>query len=200
MLPKRADRLIGSHERVERIEACFRTRRGVCAPAVKANGCARIGYQRVGRQILRRGMHHHRAVDIAEGTAPRHKLLAAAALLGRRAEIPYFSRKIVLKRRKREGGSQTSRGDNVVSAGVTDIGKRIVFRYQGDAGAGAADFGDKARVESVRVARHAHAMAFKGFAKGSDGFKFLEAEFGIGINFPRNPAKVGARAPTVPRS
>lgn len=96
-------------------------------------------------------MYHHRAIDIAEGTMPRHKFLAAAALLRRRPEIAYFSREFVLKRRQREGRSQTGRGDNIMSAGVTDIGKRIVFRNQGDAWTRAADFRDKTGIESVRT-------------------------------------------------
>ena len=44
------------------------------------------------------------------------------------------------------------------------------------------------------MARHAHAMAFEGFAKGSDGLKFLEAEFGIGVNFPRNRGQSGGQS------
>ena len=80
------------------------------------------------------GVHHQRGVDAVERAPPRHQLLAAAALLGGRAEHAHAPGQLAAERRERERRADAGGRDQVVAAGVADLRQRVVLGEQRDAG------------------------------------------------------------------
>jgi hypothetical protein len=73
-------------------------------------------------------VHHHRSVNAGERAALEEEDLSPAALFGRRADDAHGQVEIVDERREREAGADRGRGDDVVTARVTDARQRVILR------------------------------------------------------------------------
>ena len=71
-------------------------------------------------------------MDAGEGAAFEHEHLAPAALLGRRAEHADRQAELVGHRGQRQAGPDGGGGDDVVPAGVPDVGQGVVLGADGD--------------------------------------------------------------------
>ena len=136
LLAQQGDAVVGVDQRVERVAALpGRGRRVRVAPA-------ELDHAGVDRQHRRRdhvghaGMDHHRRADVLEGAGLDQLDLAAAALLGRRAEHAHGAGDAVLLQRRRdaEPGRDAGGGDQVVPAGVADQRQRVVLAEHRDGG------------------------------------------------------------------
>ena len=84
------------------------------------------------RQVGVGRVHHEGGLDAVEGAAPGHDDLAAAALLGGRAEHGQAAARRVGDGRRRQRRAQPGGGDHVVTAGVADVGQGVVLAQDGD--------------------------------------------------------------------
>src|SRR5437870_13807400 len=78
-------------------------------------------------------MNHHRRMDSVERAPLEEESFAVAELFGRRADDRQRDAEIVDEVAQRDRGAEPDRGDQVVSAGVTDHGQRVVFRTDREA-------------------------------------------------------------------
>lgn len=83
--------------------------------------------ERLGACDIDRSGMDHRRVQAVERAALQHDDLAAAALLGRGAEHRDGQAEVVSARREGAGGADRGRGDDVVLAGVSESGQRVVL-------------------------------------------------------------------------
>ena len=73
-------------------------------------------------------MHHHRCVHAVERAAFEEEDLAASALLGWCPDDGDREAELVDERCERDRCSDCRRGDDVVTACMTDAGQRVVLR------------------------------------------------------------------------
>ena len=85
-----------------------------------------------GEEIAVEGMEHHGGVDAGEGPGLEELDLAPAALLGGRADELDRPDDGVALPRQGEEGAERPRRDEVVPAGVADLGQRVVLGEDGD--------------------------------------------------------------------
>ena len=83
-------------------------------------------------QVGAGGVDHHRRVDAVERALLGHEDLAAAALLGRRAEDDDPAAELVGERGGGQPGAEPGGADDVVPAGVADAGQGVVLAQHGD--------------------------------------------------------------------
>ena len=88
------------------------------------------------------GVDHHRGVDIVEEAALDEADLAAAALLGRRAQQRQLEAQLIGQRRQRQRSTQAGGADDVVAAGMADAGQRVVLGADGDVQRARAELAD----------------------------------------------------------
>ena len=107
--------------------------RGRCVGLASAEVDVVVGHGEAGgRQALGRpGVHHHGGVDAGEGAAFEHEDLAAAALLGGGAEHADGEPELVGHGGQGQPGPDRGGGDDVVTAGVADVGQGVVFGAHG---------------------------------------------------------------------
>ena len=127
VLAQQADPDLRDGQRVGAVDALLGPRRGVRGLAPVAD--LPVADRQAGHRLTldRRGVHHHRRVDAVEGAALEHQDLAAAALLGRRAEHLHGQPEVVGERGEREAGAGGRGGDDVVAARVADPGQGVVL-------------------------------------------------------------------------
>ena len=126
LLAQQADRHLGHGQRVLRVDPL--PGRGRSVRLAPGEGHVEVGHGEAGRQALGRpGVDHHRRVHAGEGAALEHEDLAAAALLGRRAEHADGEPEVVGHLGQRQAGPDGGRGDDVVAAGVAHVGERVVL-------------------------------------------------------------------------
>ena len=85
---------------------------------------------------------HHRRVDAVEGARVDEPQLAATGLLGGRAQDGDAQAELLGHGSEREARADAGRRDDVVAAGMPDLGQRVVLDADGDVqgtGAGPAD-------------------------------------------------------------
>ena len=127
LLPPQPDRAEQQDHRVEGVPAPPRIR-------------GRVGLQPVEHDldVLRRereradvaavaGVEEQRRVDALEQAVLDHELLAAAPLLGRRAEEHDLARDLVGQRGQADRRADAARGHRVVAAAVAEPGQRVVL-------------------------------------------------------------------------
>ena len=73
-------------------------------------------------------MDHHRRVHAGERAAVEEVHFAAAAFFGRRPDHGDGEPELVDERRQRQARADRGRGDDVVTARMTDSGERVVLR------------------------------------------------------------------------
>ena len=128
------------------------------------------------------GVHHHRRVTPVEGAPFEHEDLAAAALLGRRAEHLHGDAEVVGQGGQSQAGADRRRGDDVVPAGVTDAGEGVVLGADGDGQRPAAGGGDEGRRQvGTRPMSTVNPPALKGLGDPRDRLLLLEGQLGIGV-------------------
>ena len=142
VLAEEADRRLGDGDRVGGVHAELGKGGGVrrLAGVVDVEGGPRE-HRRLGG-VDRRRMHHERGVNPGEGAALQEQDLAAAALLGGRPDDADGQADVVRDPRRRDGGTERDRRDDVVPARVAHAGQRVVLgteREMQRAAAGARD-------------------------------------------------------------
>ena len=91
-------------------------------------------------EVFRRcRVHHQRRVHAVERAALEHQDLAAATFFGGCADDRERDAEFVDERCEGEPGADRARGDDVVSAGVTDHGQRVVLGADRDVQRSVAD-------------------------------------------------------------
>src|SRR2546423_5701367 len=92
------------------------------------------GESNMGNQIAIEGVEHHGGVDVAEHASFEHLDFAPAAFLGRSAEEIDGTAELVAYVVKSQESAERAGGDEIVPAGVPEIGKSVVLRENGDLG------------------------------------------------------------------
>ncbi|WP_371801297.1 hypothetical protein OHA38_37365 [Streptomyces sp. NBC_01732] len=101
-----------------------------------------------------KGVHHHRHCHIVEGAAFEHQHLAASLLLGRGAEELHPAAEFVGDRGQRDRRARTGGADDVVPAGMADLGQRVVLRAHPDRQVTTAVLGGQRRRQIAHRAIH----------------------------------------------
>lgn len=125
--------------------------------------------------------HHERNVDVLKSASLEEILFTAARLLGRRAQQlhPALDAKLVERIRQGQKRRHAGRGNEVVSAGVANVGKGVVLAVEVDeAAAGAAD-SLKRRLQAIGVAGDLAALGLEKGAEDFVGAVFFVSEFGV---------------------
>ena len=157
------DALVGQGVLPEGRDVQVAEHRGVEGVATEVGEGGRVGgLPRVGGDELLDGDHlhagevvagrvdHQRGVDAVEGTLAGHQDLAAATLLGGRAEHHHSSTRLGCHRGRGQAGAETGGGDDVVPARVAEAGQGVVLEQHGDGGARLAGPRRERRVDAVR--------------------------------------------------
>jgi hypothetical protein len=127
VLAQRRHRLIADHQCIEGVDAAFGHGRRMGGPAVVHDVELRHGDARHVHQVHAGGVDHECGVHTLEGSLARHQLLAATVLLGGGAQQAHTPGQPVAQARQRQRRAQAGGGDQVVSAGVPHLGKRVVL-------------------------------------------------------------------------
>ncbi len=102
-----------------------------------------------GRDIHRPGMHHHGHRQVVEDSGVEHQDFSAAELLGRCAQQRNRQVELFGDIGQCQRGAHCRRGDDVVTAGMTDPGQRVVLSAHADGQRTAAEVGPKSGVQST---------------------------------------------------
>src|SRR5699024_943174 len=98
--------------------------------------------------VIAVAVDHDGRVEAVEGAAASHDLLAGVPFLGRRAQqhdgAGHGVRVGLIEGVQGEEGADSCGGDDVVSAGVADLGQGVVFGQNGD-GAAVAGAGGRSQ-------------------------------------------------------
>ena len=137
-------------------------------------------------------MQHHRRRDVVEGAGLEHQRLAAAGLLGGRAEQHDRHAQLVGDLGQRQRGTDRRRGDDVVPAGMTDPGQRVVLRADADDQRPAAEVGAERGVQAAgRRGDLEAALGDQRLGLGAAAV-FVERQLGLGVNRMRQLDQVAA--------
>src|SRR5687768_8552536 len=127
-------------------------------------------------------MDHHRRVHAVEGAALEHEDLAAAALLGRRAEHLHRDAEVVGQRSQRHSRAHARGGDDVVAARVPDAGQRVVFGADADHKRAAACRRHKGGGQVAHARLDVEPPVRQQLGTPCGGTLLLEAELGVGVD------------------
>ena len=139
---------------------------------------------------------HHRRVDVLEHAALDQLHLAAAPLLGRRADHLHAPRRqLVAHGRQRGAGAGAGRRDDVVTAGVADGRQRVVLAEDRDGGAAAVvDRAAERRGDASHPALDLEALRAQEVAEPAGRLDLLETEFRIVVDLSRKFFQVVGQA------
>jgi hypothetical protein len=126
------------------------------------------------------GVIHHGGVDVFEHAGFEQAHLAAAAFLRRGADELDAARRGGAARgsREREEGAERAGRDQVVAAGVADLGQRVVLGEDRDLGMAAADARSKCRRQAAERALDRQALGLDRLAQPRGGAVLFEGELG----------------------
>ncbi len=139
-------------------------------------------------------MHHQRRVYIGEHAALDQDHLAAPALLGRRANHDHAAGQFVHHRPQAHARGDGRRADDVVAAGVPDLGQGVVLGHQRDG----RPIGDAARLGPKRGRQPAdpafddQSMLRQCIAQKCGRLEFLEGQLGLAVDRGADPEELGA--------
>ena len=94
-------------------------------------------------------MDHQREMLVAEDAGVDQRLLAVAALLGRRPDHAHAQADLVGDRGEADRRTERGCGDDVVAARVADLGQRVVLGDDGDVQRPGTEAGCECRLESA---------------------------------------------------
>ena len=158
VLPQGSHVHIAQDHRVQGVQPLFGRRRSVGCPTLVDDLCLLNCQAGDVLQVGVGGVNHHRRLHVLKGTAVRHDDLATATLLGRRAEDPNPASHVVHHRCRCEAGTQASRGDHVVPAGVPDTGQCVVFTQHRQPRSLSPGISLKGGIEAVSATHHRQAL------------------------------------------
>ncbi len=183
VLAQLRDRLIGRDHRIERVQPAIGHGGGMRRAAVIDRLHFADRDARHGDEIHVGGMDHHRRIDAFEGALARHQFLAAETFLRRRAEIAHAAGQAAVEFRQGQRRAQSGRRDDVVSAGMTDAGQRVVFGQDGDGrSALLAELGGVGGVESERSALIGDPMGFDRCTQSIGRLEFLQRQLRLAMD------------------
>ncbi len=120
VLAQVGNRLISEQQAVQCVETLVRHGRSMCRATVVDHLHFRHADARHAGQIDAGGVNHHGRVHPFECARPCHQFLAAAFLLGGCAQQAHAAGQCVGNRMQAKCRTQRRRGDDVVTAGMTD--------------------------------------------------------------------------------
>ncbi len=148
-------------------------------------------------RIAIEGVEHHRGVDASEGTGVEQPDLAAAALLRGRADEIDRAREGIALPREREERAQRAARDEVVPAGVSDLGERVVLGEDGDLRpCAAADARAEGGGEAAEAPLDGHARGLHGLGDPRGGAVLLVTKLRCAWILDETSRSVGATAST----
>ena len=152
LLPQQPDGHLRDGHRVGGVDAQIRRDGGVRFAAAVVHG--HLGQRQRARRgdVDRPGMQHHRRRDVVEHPGLEHQRLTAAGLLGGSAQQRHRQPEFVGHLGQRQRGTHRRRRDDVVAAGVTDPGQRVVLGAHPDHQRSAAEVGAKRGVQAAGAA------------------------------------------------
>ncbi len=129
-------------------------------------------------------VNHHCGVHALEHAGLDQLDLAAATLLGRRADhLDAPGRELVAHGRERGARARPRGRDDVVAAGVPDGGQRVVLAQDGDGGAVAGfQGGAERRLDAGHAALDLEALAGEIVRQPAGGLHFLVGQLGIVVD------------------
>jgi hypothetical protein len=146
-------------------------------------------------QVDARRVHHQRGVDAVEGALSRHELLAAAVLLGGRAQHPHPAPQLVRHRRQGQPRADARGRDQVVPAGVAHLRQGVVLGQQRHTGAAVgAELRGECRLEAVDTGFDLEARPAERRREQRCRLVLLEGQLGIGVNGAGDPQQLVAHA------
>ncbi len=178
LLAVQRDALVGQVHRVERVAAHERLGRGVRGDAGERRAQLPAAEEDRLADVVGERVHHQRRVDAVEGALAGHQLLAAAALLGRRAHPHHAAGELLAHRGEREERADAAGRDHVVAAGVADAGQRVVLAEHGDRRP-LAERRLERRLHAVRRAGDLEAPALDQLGQRGRRAVLLEADLGV---------------------
>ncbi len=95
------------------------------------------------------GMRHHRHRDVVERPGLQQQRFATAGLLGGGAQQRHPQAQVVGHLGQRQRGTHRRRGDDVVAAGMPDLGQRVILGADPDNQRSAAEVGAKGGVQTT---------------------------------------------------
>ena len=129
-------------------------------------------------------VYHHRRVDALEDTAANQLHLAAATLLGRRADdVDPAPGKPLAHGGQAQAGAGAGRGDHVVTASVADAGQCVVLTHDGDRRPIArVQRGPERGVDASDAALDLEALGAEELDEPAGRLDFLVAELGMVVD------------------
>lgn len=96
-------------------------------------------------------MHHQTRITTLIGSSIKQLKLTTTTLLSRRTQQPHPTRETRLLQRSRstEESRERSSGNEVMSAGMSDAGKRIILGVVDDETAAGSVLGAESRIKSI---------------------------------------------------
>ncbi len=127
-------------------------------------------------------MDHHRRVYTVEDAGIEHGDLAAAALFGRRADDPHRESEILGAAQERDAGPHRRGGDQIVAAGVTDFGQRVVLSADAEDHRARARLGDEGGFHPGRAASNLEAGLGQRLCRPRAGPLLFEGQLGVVVD------------------
>src|SRR5262249_19133396 len=196
LLPQHADVVERLNHRVERVDALPRVGRRVRGLARELEAGAHDAEQILVHDPAIEAVDHHRGVHVLEDAAPDELDLAAAALLGGRAD----DLDATLRQPVPDGGERRARagaggGDDVVAARVTDAGQSVVLAENRDRRSftqveRAAERG----VHAGQSALDLESLLVEELDEPRGSLDFLEAELRVVMDLTREFLEIGGKA------
>ena len=165
---------------VERVAAQMGRRRGVRRLPLVVDLHLGHGEGAEPEQVTVGRMDHHGRGQPLEEPGLDHEDLAAAALLGRRAQDAHPSAGLVSERRGGQASTQSSCRDHVVAARVADPRERVVLQQDADIRPVMAGRRHERRLEVGGVAARCESLGLEHLGQQVVGVTLLEAGLGLG--------------------
>jgi hypothetical protein len=121
----------GLDDGLERVDAEIGRARRMRGLAVEDELHPTARQRSASHHVAARRMQHERGVDVVEHAGLGEQDLAAAALLGRRADDQHAPGKALAAPGEGEAGAERARGDDVVAARMPDTRQRVVLGQDG---------------------------------------------------------------------
>ena len=127
-------------------------------------------------------MHHHGGVHAVEHAGIEHQDLATTTLFGRCPDDPHGKPELVGERGEGEAGADGGGRDDVVPAGMTDAGQRVVLGADGDGQRSAARGGGESGVEAGHARLDRQAGRIEHLDQPGARAVLLEGELGVAVD------------------
>ena len=137
-------------------------------------------------------MQHHRGSDVVEGSGPEQQHLSAARLLRGRAEQRHRQPQLVGHLGQRQRGADRGSGDDVVPAGMSDPGQRVVLGADADDQRAAAEVGAERGVQPAGRRGDLETVLGDQRLRLGAAAVFAEREFRLGVNRVRQLDQIAA--------